>query len=274
MTYEREKAFELEDGLVLNEVVQLVAGEGLPTGAFPSPEEGAQYIQSNGETWIYRSGKWSVVAKSAPEKLERVWVLPEWAQQTVTRPIECLNDDACFDIEGSLVFDDLRYALNEPGVPPVYPENFSYQVIPESVSKTVPDNQQMVVDGRIDIFGQLIVDGTVAIISDLDVFEDTEDPPDNFSWDKIPFGQTVAVPFHQQMFLDYPLDIEGTLDMQGRVSISSKDEIELPADNFSYRTIADNVLVKIPAFQDMLVADKLEILGTVDAEGSFTIFYF
>ena len=43
-------------------------------------------------------------------------------------------------------------------------ENFSYKVVPAGRTVTVPENQQMVVSGGIDIDGELILNGELALI--------------------------------------------------------------------------------------------------------------
>jgi formylmethanofuran dehydrogenase subunit E-like metal-binding protein len=43
-------------------------------------------------------------------------------------------------------------------------ENFSYNKIPVNETVTIPVNQQMIVEGTQDIFGTLIIDGSMSLI--------------------------------------------------------------------------------------------------------------
>lgn len=275
MAFNRDKAHEIsDDGLLVTDGPHFVGDSDHPRVAFPAPSGLTYYYQtSTGTTWRWVIDHWEPLEPHVPEKLDREWSVPAWAQAHAINPIDAQNDDAVFDIEGSLVFDDLDYVDEPDPAFPTYPENFSYAKVDAGVTVSVPVNQQMLVDQVIDIEGTLDLIGAAVIVTDRD--EDTNTiEPENFSYDKIPLGLTVQVPLNQQMFVDYPLDIEGTLDVLGRVSVNHDYESDEPGDNFGYRVIPLGKTVTIPEYQDMIVADNLEILGTLNAVGSFTVIYF
>lgn len=275
--FQRDKAHEVsDDGLVITDGPHIVGGPLDPRTAMPSPAGPTYYTQTTtGTVWRWvGSGPWEPLDQHVPEKLDRPWALPVWAQALAVRAIDCQNDSAVFDVEGSLVFDDLMYLREDPFDPAPDPENFSYQLVPEGQTVLVSSNQQMVVDQFIEILGSLWLDGTLTVLFDTDPEDTVSVDPENFSHDRISAGVTKRVPADQQMVVDYPLEILGTLDLEGRVVVLSDYEEEEPGDNFGYRTIALGKTVRIPENQDMLVAESLDILGTLNVEGSFTVFSF
>jgi len=209
-----------------------------------------------------------------PKKLDREWLLPEWAQAVIVDPISCETEDAVFDVEGQLIFDELNY-LTEESQSFSFPENFSYKKIVQGQSVSIPNTQQMLYEGVIDIEGTIDVEGVISDVYDEKSPEPVVEWPENFSYEKIPVGTTVHVPSNQQMIVDTLCDIEGALDLDGCIVLNTDSEpVELPPQNFSYRVIDFNQYLKIPFNQDMLVADSFDIIGILDAEGSFTVINF
>lgn len=72
MTYNRDKAFENEDGIVLNDTVHVVGGAGAPSASFPSPSAFSFYIQDNGSIWFWTTGPWTRISGNKNFSIHRL----------------------------------------------------------------------------------------------------------------------------------------------------------------------------------------------------------
>lgn len=61
MAYNRDRAFESEDGIILNDTVHVVGGAGAPSASFPAPSGATIYIQDNGTYWYWNGTNWLVL---------------------------------------------------------------------------------------------------------------------------------------------------------------------------------------------------------------------
>ena len=57
------------------------------------------------------------------------------------------------------------------------------------------------------------------LTSELDLVGKTSTKTENFSYDFVPVSQTVTVPDNQQMIVDPPFEVQGTLELLGRVVV-------------------------------------------------------
>lgn len=57
----------------------------------------------------------------------------------------------------------------------------------------------------------------------------------------------------------------GTFEQVGAGGVSSS------SDNFSYETIASGVTVTIPLYQQMMVADTIDVEGTLNVNGTLMV---
>lgn len=64
MSYVRDDAFEVENGVVLNDTTHLTSGTLLPTVAYPSPTSSAVYFQSDGIFWAWDGVAWRQIGRN------------------------------------------------------------------------------------------------------------------------------------------------------------------------------------------------------------------
>jgi hypothetical protein len=88
-------------------------------------------------------------------------------------------------------------------------DNFSYETIPDGITVTIPDGQQMLLKGNLNILGDLIIQGTLQFITD------TQNQFPFYS--KILSNEVVVVPPDRLLLYKDFLIIEGHLRNQGRV---------------------------------------------------------
>lgn len=169
-------------------------------------------------------------------------------------------------IEGSLILEEL---LNESELP-VFPENFSYSAIAAQKIVEVPAFQQMFVVSPeyFKVEGELRLDGSLV----LDQIEDTPFDPiilpdDNFSFKEIPTGSSKTVFSGQQMIIDGILIVEGSLNIEGQVSLIS-DERDEPLQPY---IIVDGEVFKIKAGRQLFSTVGLIVDGYLQNEGLMAI---
>lgn len=86
---------------------------------------------------------------------------------------------------------------------------------------------------------------------------------DNFSYKKIPSGDTVTIPVNQVMLLASNIEVEGNLVTDGDLEmIADRD------DNFSYDTIPTDEVVHVRENQQMIVYGDIATDGTLILDGN------
>ena len=89
---------------------------------------------------------------------------------------------------------------------------------------------------------------------------------DNFSYKKIPSGDTVTIPFNQVMLLAGNIEVDGNLVTDGDLEmIADRD------DNFSYDTIPADDVVHIRNNQQMIVYGDIVTDGTLILDGNLIL---
>lgn len=89
------------------------------------------------------------------------------------------------------------------------PPNFSYLVVENGETIEVPVGQQMIVDGPIEVDGELSVSGRVSELVDYSQW--------SFSWNRIESNRTIRVPANRDLVVMPGLKIDGTLSLDGRL---------------------------------------------------------
>lgn len=105
MGYERDDAFEVENGVVLNDTSHLTSGVQPPTVAYPSPPAFAVYFQSNGVFWAWNGVSWIQVGLNFSYRRVAsgiVLTIPEEQQMIISQEI-FIEDTAELEIFGELV---------------------------------------------------------------------------------------------------------------------------------------------------------------------------
>jgi len=85
-------------------------------------------------------------------------------------------------------------------------DNFSYKYVGIGETVTIPENQQMLHQGTLTVFGDLITRG--------DLIEENPDNTTTFGLGTIPIDDLILVPFNKILFCKN-LKIQGTLRVQG-----------------------------------------------------------
>lgn len=90
------------------------------------------------------------------------------------------------------------------------PDNFSYEVIDAGVTKIIPTNQLMLVDGHVRVLGHLTVQGRMVDIS--------RRGQEKFFYTKIEEGETVEVDSNRLLLYKNHLTVLGHLRVNGQLS--------------------------------------------------------
>lgn len=74
MSYKSGNAFEVEDGLILNDTSHLTAGSSSPSVAYPSPDSQAFYIETTtGRLWTWKTGgPWKIETNFSFTRVEEI----------------------------------------------------------------------------------------------------------------------------------------------------------------------------------------------------------
>jgi len=87
--------------------------------------------------------------------------------------------------------------------------------------------------------------------------------PDNFSYQRIETGETVTIPTNQEMIVDGPVTLDGTLVVDGVVT----EQVDYSLWSFGWNTIQANVSIRIPTERDLLFCSPLIIDGVLTVDG-------
>ena len=111
----------------------------------------------------------------------------------------------------------MKLAFNPIGPPFDYvgdsgesgPDNFSHKLIPEGSTVVIPENQQMLIDGHLQVEGHLSVLGEVVDIS--------ARAKEQFFYDVINEGDVVVVEPNRLLLFKQHIQIDGHLRINGRL---------------------------------------------------------
>lgn len=113
-------------------------------------------------------------------------------------------------VEGELIIDQIQ----DTEIPPsIEEDNYSWKQVPSTLEKSIPENQQMLVDGTLLVEGQLNVEGELSIISD-----EIDEPHETYF---IREGQVYTISNYKQMFLAVPLILEGEINVEGILALGA-----------------------------------------------------
>lgn len=136
-----------------------------------------------------------------------------------------------------------------------------YRIVPEKAQLYAYGTIE--VEGTLDLLGELHLEGAPQEI----VIPPT--PDDNFSHRKIPVGKVIVIPINQQMIVDCGIEVLGTLEVDGDLSILGADIGAEFHPSFSFDYVA--IYMAIPLYQQMIVHDAIDVHGSLDILGSLII---
>jgi hypothetical protein len=187
--------------------------------------------------------------------LDETITIPQEQQMLFTGPMK-LN--GCLSVFGEVINLDLIDDDTPPPPPVVLPgDNYSHRRIEALEEKIIPQNQQMILSGSLELNGSLRLLGETVLIQSNQSF-DSPDPvlfEDNHSYKTILAFEKKAVPRNQQMPLFGGIKLEGSLSVFGEVVMASPylDEIDdyLPPFIIEAQEIykvAKNRLMQLPIY--------------------------
>lgn len=97
--------------------------------------------------------------------------------------------------------DNVQDAIEEAG------SSFSFTLVPEGKTVTIPEGQEMVHGSDLMVLGNLMVEGST--------FQVPEATDTGFGWTTIPGGIAVQVPVNRVLFYFSPFMVEGSLMVDG-----------------------------------------------------------
>lgn len=154
--------------------------------------------------------------------------IPPTQQMILNGPLQVFGQ---FNVFGNMVFLDL-VDDDTPAPPPITLPgyNYSHKRVVSGQTKTIPQNQEMIVTESIKVDGVLQVFGEATIIEAAQEFESPspESFVDNHSYKKIALNESQLVPANQQMPLVGGLELLGELKVLGQVAMINNqvDEVD------------------------------------------------
>jgi hypothetical protein len=151
MGYERDKAFEVEDGLVLNDLSHLTSGDSNPSVAYPSPNGQAFYIETTtGRLWTWKNGgPWKIETNFSFTRVEEIEAV------TIQAGEQMVFSDHL------LVLGHLQVCGAMIDVSARKPEQFLYPEIPSGDTVAVWDGRLLLYHETFRVRGHLRVLGEV-----------------------------------------------------------------------------------------------------------------
>jgi hypothetical protein len=158
--------------------------------------------------------------------------------------------------------------------------NFSVKKVESDKIIEVSIDHQMFVNGTIQVLGQLNVFGEIVYLDLEDADNQQVIPPadpENFSHFKVITGETKIVPLWQQMNVYGQLNVDGQLNVLGEVNLAQIHQ-EQPdpeqfthEENFSYKKILTNTMVKVRTNEQMVTVGNIEVLGQLTLNGELAL---
>jgi hypothetical protein len=119
---------------------------------------------------------------------------------------------------------------------------------------------------------------SVKLFQELSQGRVTQRKGEHFSYRHIPTGESALIPEEQQMIVDRVIEIDGALLVDGELLLEDFKEVVIPTppvftqvDQFSYKLIGAGETVTIPADQEMFLADRIDIDGTLIVDGHLAV---
>lgn len=131
-------------------------------------------------------------------------VIPLNQQMIVTPEVEVVGE---LVIDGELVLEDFV----DTDTDTIPPDNFSWSKVVSLVE--VPANQQMIVDGEIDVQNELRLEGSLSLLGGVD--------EDDLPWFRIPEKKVITVSSNAEYFLSQFLILEGLINVEGNLVIGA-----------------------------------------------------
>lgn len=143
-------------------------------------------------------------------------VVPAGEQMTlIGRSVQVENGQ--LTIEGDVTLDDIEVYIPPP--PVVFPDNFSYRSVSIGEEKVVPIRQQMLLDGGLEVEGELAIEGEVFDLSEPVL--DFVDVGLYLPLFEIATGELVTIPSRREYWLNESLGIDGGIFVEGKLLIGA-----------------------------------------------------
>lgn len=119
-----------------------------------------------------------------------------------------------FQVDGSVVVDQVKDTdIPEVIIPLLPDDNFSWKDVPSGLTKALPSNQQMIVDGLLLIEGGLLIEGELSLIDD------------NYDEPLTPYmiagGELFRIKERRQLFSVVGLVVEGEIQNDGLMAMGA-----------------------------------------------------